>query len=50
MKAGTKDALWATAVAVAVTGLLTWRDVSRGRRAPQWSTLPPEPVTRGAYR
>lgn len=29
MKRGTKDALWATALAVALTGLITWREASK---------------------
>jgi hypothetical protein len=32
MKRGTKDAVWATALAVAVTALITWREVAREAR------------------
>lgn len=29
MKRATKDSLWATALAVVVTGLITWREARR---------------------
>ena len=31
MKRGTKDGLWATALAVVVTSLITWREAVRER-------------------
>jgi hypothetical protein len=39
MKQATKDGLLATALAVAITGLITWRDVASARER-----------ARGAYR
>lgn len=41
MRVGTRDALWATGLAIAITGLITWREVARERASAS---------TRGSYR
>ena len=48
MKRGTKDALWATGAAVALTGLITWREwrKQRDRGKSKFPEIfsPPEPM------